>query len=652
MTTNRFQGMLLAALLTTALPLLVVGCSGKSSSPATPAIPADTTPPTLTISGTSAAPIAAPVTVTFTFSEDVGTSFTLGDIAITNGTAAGALIKVDPKHYTLIISPPAGATGSMQISVAAGSFSDLAGNPNTAVANVAQSYNTVVSPVAYAVLDYNTAGLTYKATDFGGTASTFPAVGAPAGGPSTPVVQIVKTTGAAFWAGTTLSVGYLDSIGAIPFSNLHKTLTAVVYSPIAGASFKLKVEDANDGSRSVETDASAVLGWQTLTFDMGTQSAGTAALDLSFTYNKLSLFPNFGNVPGADQIYYVGPITFIGTSMPSAPPLVSPVVTAPSTLPASPTLPAANVISLLNSSGTYTDIPVGNWNPNWGQGGSIADVTIAGKTIKLLNLVNYQGINIASPNGDKADPGAANITGKNTLHLSYWTANGTSFNFSPINNSGEYAIPSGTLTQGAWTDLELPITQDGFDLTTIRQLKFDTATSEVIYLDNIYFHSPTAPSSLPAAPSLPAANVISLLNSSGTYTDIPVGNWNPFWGQGGSIADATVAGKTIKLMNLVNYQGINIASPNGDKTDPGAANITGKSTLHISYWTANGTSFNFSPINNSGEYAIPSGTLTQGAWTDLELPVTQSGFDLTTIRQLKFDTSTPEVIYLDNIYFH
>jgi len=652
MMTYRIRGMLLVvALLTASLPALLVGCAGKSKAAAA-VTPADTTPPTVTIGGTRATPITAPVTVTFTFSEDVGTSFTLGDISITNGTPAVALIKADPTHYTLIVSPPADTTGSMQVSIAAGSFSDLAGNLNAGAANAVQAFNTVVSPVSYAALDFSTAGLTYKMTDFGGDVSTFPAVGAPTGGPSTPVVQIVKTAGAQIWAGTTPSVGYLDSMGTIPFSTLHTKLTAVVYSPVAGASFKLKVEDASDGTHAVETDAIAIAGWQTLSFDFSTQTGGTPPLNLSYTYNKLSLFPNFGAVPGADQVYYLGTISFLGTSVPSAPPLVSPVVTAPIALPAAPSLPVAKVISLLNSSATYTDIPVGDWNPNWGQGGSIADAVIATKTIKLLNLVNYQGVNISSPNGATTDPGVIDITGKNILHISYWTADGTNLQVFPINGTGEFSIDAGALTQGAWADLDIPIDQAGFDLATIRQLKFVTSAAGHFYLDNIYFHSPTAPSTLPAAPSLPAASVLSLLNSSATYTDLPVGDWSPNWGQGGTIADAVIATKTIKLMNLVNYQGVNISSPNGATTDPGVINITGKNTLHISYWTPDGTNLQVFPINGAGEYSIDAGQLTQGAWADLEIPINQAGFDLTTIRQLKFVTTAAGHFYLDNIYFH
>lgn len=638
MTTHRLQGVLLAALLTTSLPLLLVGCASKST-PAAATVAPDTTPPTVTITGTSTTAITAPVTVGFTFSEDVGTSFTLSSITVTNGEAAPTLVKVDAKHYTLIVTPPAASTGTLQISVAAASFSDLAGNKNAAAVNATQTFNTVVSPVAYSVLDFNTAGLTYKMTDFGGTTSTFPAVGAPTGGPATPVVKILKNAGAELWAGTTLSVGYLDSIGSVPFSAVHKKLTAVVYSPVAGASFKLKLEDVANGAHSVETDATAALGWQTLTFDMGSPSANTPALDLSWTYNRITIFPNFWT-PSANEVYYVGPIMFLGTSMPSAPPLA---LSAPSSLPAAPTLASSKVISLLNSSATYTNIAVGDWNPYWGQGGSIADVVVASKTIKLMNLVNYQGVNV-SPTGSAT--GAIDITGKSTLHISYWTADGTNLQVFPINGATEYSIDAGAITKGAWTDLEIPITQAGFDLTTIRQLKFVTTAAGHFYLDNVYFHAPTAPTSLAPAPSLPAASVISLLSGGGTYSNIAVSDWNPNWGQSSSITDYAVGSATIKKLNLVNYQGIQISS--------GGIDITGKNHLHISYWTPDGVSFNLSPIIPGPiEYPIPSGTLTQGAWTDLEITINKAGFSLTNIFQLKFDGSpSPAVIYLDNIYFH
>ena len=166
--------------------------------------------------------------------------------------------------------------------------------------------------------------------------------------------------------------------------------------------------------------------------------------------------------------------------------------TAPTAGAPAPSLAAANVISLWTSSNAYTNVPVNLWNPNWSQGGSITDAVVGGATVKLMNLVNYQGIAISTNGGDTIANGATghlDLTGKNTLHLSYWTANGTSMTFTPIDElDHEFPIASGTLTQGAWTDLELPITNAGFDLSSVRQLKFVAPTAEVIYLDNIYFH--------------------------------------------------------------------------------------------------------------------------------------------------------------------
>ena len=97
-----------------------------------------------------------------------------------------------------------------------------------------------------------------------------------------------------------------------------------IYAPAAGLNVKLKLEDANDNTHTVETDVSTtVAGWQTLTFDFANQTPGTAALNTAFTFNKLTIFPNFscGSGAPADADFYVGPITFVGADAPSAPPL-------------------------------------------------------------------------------------------------------------------------------------------------------------------------------------------------------------------------------------------------------------------------------------------------------------------------------------------
>jgi hypothetical protein len=376
--------------------------------------------------------------------------------------------------------------------------------------------------------------------------------------------------------------------------------------------------------------------------------------------------------------------------------------TVPNSAAPTPTLPAAYVKSLFNSGGTYVDYNasgtpagLGNWNPNWGQGGSISDTVVGGRTIKLMNLVNYQGVDISGPNGDPGEthPGPIDATGMSFLHISYWTANGTTLSVDLINNAAEtFTMPSASssqvtfaVTQGAWAELNIPLPAGFTDLTTIRQIKFTNQTDAihngafgpagVFYLDNLYFWTPppTAPTTAAPSPGLPSGSVQSLYNSSATYVDYNsgaggLGNWNPNWGQGGSISDVVVGGKTVKLMNLVNYQGVDISGPNGDpgESAPAAINISGKTSLHISYWTANGTALAVDIISHVSEswatatVGQRSFTVTQFAWVDLEVPIPAGMTDLTQIRQLKFATEANAgtgsggggVFYLDNLYFH
>ncbi|WP_304226247.1 hypothetical protein [Gracilinema caldarium] len=163
------------------------------------------------------------------------------------------------------------------------------------------------------------------------------------------------------------------------------------------------------------------------------------------------------------------------------------IKSVPDTLPPAPTINSANVISLLNSSGTYTDFNVQNWNPNWGQSGSITDATIAGKTIKLLDLKNYQGVAIDETN-------RINITGKTKLHMSIWTANGQQFSVYAISSGDEQQLLTGPITKNQWNDIVIDIATG--DFTKVMQLKFTAATVSggpenvavgQYYLDNIYF---------------------------------------------------------------------------------------------------------------------------------------------------------------------
>lgn len=154
--------------------------------------------------------------------------------------------------------------------------------------------------------------LDYALTDFGGNASDL--VQDPDNAANT-VARSIKTGSAELWAGTT--VGGSSGFGtAIPFTSTETTMSVRVWSPTAGTPVRLKVEDSADGNISVETEAiTTVAGaWETLVFDFSNEAAGTPALNLSNTYNKASIFFNFGT-SGADageQTYYWDDMDFGG----------------------------------------------------------------------------------------------------------------------------------------------------------------------------------------------------------------------------------------------------------------------------------------------------------------------------------------------------
>ena len=149
----------------------------------------------------------------------------------------------------------------------------------------------------------------------------------PAGG-TNKVAKIFKYVASEQWAGTTVTtIASNNSVGTIGFTAAAKTMTARVWSPAIGVRVRLKVENAANGGISTETDALTTKSeaWETLTFNFanpGTSppndpTKGTAALDLTKVYDKVSIFFDFGLGNGgygampANRIYYFDDLTFV-----------------------------------------------------------------------------------------------------------------------------------------------------------------------------------------------------------------------------------------------------------------------------------------------------------------------------------------------------
>ncbi|MBL0132049.1 MAG: hypothetical protein IPP43_13900 [Chitinophagaceae bacterium] len=153
-------------------------------------------------------------------------------------------------------------------------------------------------------------GVNYEVTDFGNN-QTIAAVDPTNAGNN--VKNTTKPNGAETWAGTTIGAGFT---APIPFTATKTQMSIRVYSPAAGIRVRLKVEDRTNNARSVETEAmtQAANTWETLVFDFANQSSGTAALNLSYTYDMASVFFDFG-IAGNGKVFFWDDVSFLATNV-------------------------------------------------------------------------------------------------------------------------------------------------------------------------------------------------------------------------------------------------------------------------------------------------------------------------------------------------
>lgn len=178
---------------------------------------------------------------------------------------------------------------------------------------------TVLDGVTLPVTFEDTATVNYGLTDFGNNVSEIVVDPTDAGNL---VVQSTKTDSAELWAGTTIG-GAAGFTSPIPFSEYSTVMTIRVWSPAAGVPIRLKVEDAADAAISVETEDTTTVAeaWETLEFDFSNEVSGTAALNFANTYNKASIFFNFGTTgaEAGEQVYYWDDVNFLKNDPPNPP---------------------------------------------------------------------------------------------------------------------------------------------------------------------------------------------------------------------------------------------------------------------------------------------------------------------------------------------
>jgi len=130
--------------------------------------------------------------------------------------------------------------------------------------------------------------------------------------PTNTVLRQIQPSGAQTWAGTTM--GDTGLANPIPLTASNLTMTARIWSPNAGTPILLKVEDKDDPAIFIETQTNTTVagGWQTLTFDFGNPGPNTLPFNASATYNKISIFCDFGNAAKSGETYYIDDVMMAG----------------------------------------------------------------------------------------------------------------------------------------------------------------------------------------------------------------------------------------------------------------------------------------------------------------------------------------------------
>jgi hypothetical protein len=163
------------------------------------------------------------------------------------------------------------------------------------------------------------------------------------------------------------------------------------------------------------------------------------------------------------------------------------LVAQPTTVAPTPTLAATDVVSLWNSSGTYTNIAVADWFPNWSQATVVSDFSIGAATVKKYTNLNYQGIIMPGANG-------ISLRNMTKMHIDVWSTDCSNLNVYLISPGHETPVtlsPNGT-TGWLSADFDLSVfSAAGVVLDNMFQMKVDGTTGSTFYLDNLYFWKPS-----------------------------------------------------------------------------------------------------------------------------------------------------------------
>ncbi|MFK7906607.1 MAG: hypothetical protein AB8B69_15860, partial [Chitinophagales bacterium] len=226
------------------------------------------------------------------------------------------------------------------------------------------------------------------------------------------------------------------------------------------------------------------------------------------TPDQIIFFPSYA-ARATGHVVYFDNVTFSGTGTGGGD---GPTVGAPI-----PTRDAANVISVFSD--TYTNVPVEDLNPDWGQATVVSEESIEGNNTLVYKGLNYQGLQLG---------GSQDVSAMTHLHMDYWTANSTTLNAFLISEGPVETASALTVPTSGWMSVDIPLTAfSPVDLASLIQFKFDGNGD--IYLDNIYFYKGEGETGGGGIPNTPVDFEPDGYGASWTWAtfEAPMGEENP-----------------------------------------------------------------------------------------------------------------------------
>ena len=326
-----------------------------------------------------------------------------------------------------------------------------------------------------------------------------------------------------------------------------------------------------------------------------------------------------------------------------------------------PTAPQGHVISVYNSSGTYTNIPVplgyfNNWYNPGGGGAGFYDVSHGGG----INVLYYPAPVTIWGIDFSANP--CNVSGCTNLHVDVWSPNATTYDIRLVNNVGgsQQADATGVIVTSGWNSLNIPLSvfttaNPAMSLAGIGQVGIvgDGSANSTYYIDNIYFQAGTnlvytpppavpAPTNNAPTPTPQAGNVLAIYNSSSTYADWPAFEFPANWGNNSPQTSFTITntGSVVQYLSALSFV--------GDTYYPNPINTANFNTMHIDLWTANGNQFFIqlaSVVPNTQGAQVGVFNMATNQWVGIDIPLSQ----FAAANPATVFTDIEQILWVDNV---